>query len=108
MTSLLHCSLLSINCSLSSLAAEIVLMEFYDWMKTSVQDDFLNLTLRRQYVWFCFLGHNPYMRFLISVYCESFCAQLRLSPGSPLPSVAIYMKKSLFIFIVLSKSAAEE
>ena len=59
-TSLLLCFfrlLLSINCRLSSLLAEIVLYELFDWTKTSVRDEFLNLTLRRQYVWF-YLGHN--------------------------------------------------
>ena len=35
---------------ISSLLAEIVLFELSDWLKTSVQDEFLFLTLRRQYV----------------------------------------------------------
>ena len=43
------------SCILSSIAAEILLMEYCDWMKTSVEDVFFEtLTLRRQDVWYSF------------------------------------------------------
>ena len=73
------------NCSLSSLAAEIVLMEFCDWMKTSVEDVFFEFdaTSPRCLVLF-FRPQLIYMRILISAYCETFCAQLRLSFRQPL------------------------
>ena len=62
------CSVLSIKLSTFFSSCKVLWMEFCDWMKTSAADVFFEAW---HYVakmsGIVFLGHNSYMRFLISV-----------------------------------------
>ena len=95
-----HCLLLSINCRLSSLLAEIVLFKLFDWTKTSVQDEFLILTLRRQGVWF-YLGHN--LKCALLTYClllKFSCSTEVDSRQSQASLRNLHVEKNYLFFIV--------